>query len=290
MASLREIRRRIRSISSTAQITRAMQMVAASKMRKAQDATLSTRAFGQTLYRIQRLATTHAWDFVHPLLEKREVRKRAVVLVGTDKGLCGSLNGNLFRLASQFDPETTTYIAIGKRAAQFVARTRRQLTAEFTITDSPRFAEARPIAAFVRDLFLKREVDEVRIAATRFINTMSQQPVVVPYLPIGEITGLPMPGTESEADLAADMTEVTFEPSPEAVLSYLFGHYLNIFLYRVLLEAKASEQSARMVAMTNATDNATALIRDLKLEYNKLRQGSITRELLEIAGGQAANA
>jgi F-type H+-transporting ATPase subunit gamma len=290
MASLREIRRRIRSIRSTAQITRAMQMVAASKMRKAQDATLATRPFGQTLYRIQRLATTHARDFVHPLLEKREVKKRAVVLVGTDKGLCGSLNSNLFRLAGQFDPETTIYIAVGKRAAQFVARTRRQLAAEFTVTDSPRFAEARPIAAFVRDLFLRREVDEVQIAGTRFINTMSQQPGIVSYLPIGEVSGLAIAGAESEADLAADMTEVTFEPNPEAVLSYLFGHYLNIFLYRVLLEAKASEQSARMVAMTGATDNATAIIRDLTLEYNKLRQGSITQELLEIAGGQTANA
>src|SRR5439155_8348921 len=116
------------------------------------------------------LATTHARDFVHPLLEKREVRNRAVILVGTDKGLCGSLNGNLFRLAAQFDPETTTYIAVGKRAAQFVARTRRHLATEFTITDSPRFAEARPIAAFVRDLFLKREIDQVHIEATRFIN------------------------------------------------------------------------------------------------------------------------
>jgi len=287
MASLREIRRRIRSISSTSQITRAMQMVAASKMRKAQDATLTTRAFGQLLYRIQRHATTHARDFVHPLLEKREVRKTAVILVGTDKGLCGSLNSNLFRAAAQFDPEKTIYIAIGKRAAQFVARTRRQLVAEFTITDSPRFAEARPIAAFARDLFLKREVDQVQIAATRFVNTMTQQPVVVPYLPIGEITGLPIPGTESEAALAADMTEVTFEPSPEVLLGYLFGLYLNIYVYRVLLEAKASEQSARMVAMTGATDNAAALIKDLNLEYNKLRQGSITQELLEIAGGQA---
>src|SRR5437763_15811896 len=109
MASLREIRRRIKSIGSTAQITRAMQMVAASKMRKAQDATLNTRAFGQTLYRIQRLAITHARDFVHPLLEQRVVRNRAVILVGTDKGLCGSLNGNVFRLAAQFDPETSTY-------------------------------------------------------------------------------------------------------------------------------------------------------------------------------------
>jgi F-type H+-transporting ATPase subunit gamma len=286
MASLREIRRRIKSVGSTAQITRAMQMVAASKMRKAQEATLTTRPFGQLLYRIQRRATTHVRDFSHPLLELRDVRKRAVILVGTDKGLCGSLNGNLFRVASQFDPAATIYVAVGKRAAQFIARTGRQLAAEFTVTDSPRFAEARPIAALARDLFLKRDVDRVDIVATRFINTMSQQPGVVEFLPIGEIKGLKIPGAESEEDLSADTTEVVFEPSPHAVLSYLFGHYLNIFVYRVLLEAKASEQSARMVAMTNATDNATSLIRDLALEYNKLRQGGITQELLEIAGGQ----
>jgi F-type H+-transporting ATPase subunit gamma len=266
-----------------------MQMVAASKMRKAQQATLTTRPFAQLLYRIQRYATTHVRDFVHPLLEVREVRKRAVILIGTDKGLCGSLNTNLFRVASQFDPATTIYIAVGKRAAQFVARTRRQLAAEFSFTDSPRFAEARPIAGFARDLFLKREVDQVLIVATRFINTMTQQAVVVEFLPIGEIKSLKIPGAESEADLASDTADLVFEPSAEAVLSYLFGHYLNIFIFRALLEAKASEQSARMVAMTNATDSATTLIKDLTLEYNKLRQGNITKELLEIAGGQLGN-
>ena len=289
MPSSRDIRRRIKSISSTAQITRAMQMVAASKMRKAQQSTLVIRPFGQLLYRIQRRATTHAREFTHPLLAIREVRQRAVILVSTDKGLCGSLNSNLFRVAAQFDPATTLYIAVGKRAAQFVARTRRRLAAEFTFTDSPRFAEARPIAAFARDLFVKTEVDEVLIVATHFINTLTQRPVVVEFLPIGEIKGVEILGAESEAKLAADTTEVLFEPNPEAVLAYLFGHYLNIFIYRVLLEAKASEQSARMVAMTNATDNATALIQDLKLEYNKLRQGNITKELLEIAGGQLGN-
>jgi F-type H+-transporting ATPase subunit gamma len=264
-------------------------MVAASKMRKAQQSTLVIRPFGQLLYRIQRRATTHAREFTHPLLAVREVRQRAVILVSTDKGLCGSLNSNLFRVAAQFDPATTLYIAVGKRAAQFVARTRRRLAAEFTFTDSPRFAEARPIAAFARDLFVKTEVDEVLIVATHFINTLTQRPVVVEFLPIGEIKGVEILGAESEAKLAADTTEVLFEPNPEAVLAYLFGHYLNIFIYRVLLEAKASEQSARMVAMTNATDNATALIQDLKLEYNKLRQGNITKELLEIAGGQLGN-
>jgi F-type H+-transporting ATPase subunit gamma len=276
-------------VGSTAQITRAMQMVAASKMRRAQQVTLMTRPFAQLLYRIQRHAVTHAGEFSHPLVEVREVRRTAVILVGTDKGLCGSLNANLFRLAGQFDPETTVYVAVGKRAAQFIARTRRKLVAEFTCTDSPRFAEARPIAAFARDLFLKGEVDQVQVVATRFINTMVQRAGAVEFLPIGEIKGLKIPGAESEADLAADTTEILFEPSPEAVLSYLIGHYLNIFIYRVLLEAKASEQSARMVAMTGATDNATTLIKDLTLHYNQLRQGNITRELLEIAGGQLGN-
>ena len=289
MHSPRELRRRIRSITSTAQITRAMQMVAASKMRKAQQTTLKTRPFALLLYRIQRYATTHAHDFTHPLQEVRTVRKRAVILIGTDKGLCGSLNTNLFRAAAQFDPATTVFIAVGKRAAQFVARTRRQLAAEFAYGDSPRFDEARPIANFARDLFLKGEVDEVKVVVTLFINTLSQRAIVLEFLPIGEIRGLKIPGAESEAVLASDTTGVLFEPSPEEVLSFLMGHYLNIFIYRELLEAKASEQSARMVGMKNATDSATGLADDLTLEYNKLRQGNITKELLEIAGGQLGN-
>jgi F-type H+-transporting ATPase subunit gamma len=289
MASPRELRPRIASIASTAQITRAMQMVASAKMRKAQQATLMTRPFGQLLYRCQRHAATHARDFTHPLLEVRDVHKRAVILVGTDKGLCGALNANLFRVAAQFDPATTLFITAGKRAAQFVARTGRQLAAEFAFTDSPRFAEARPIAGMARDLFVKGEVDEVKIVATRFINTMSQQAAAVEFLPIGEIKGVEIPGAESEAELTADTAEYIFEPSPGATLSFLFGLYLNVLVYRVLLEAKASEQSARMVAMKNATDSAADLIADLTLEYNKLRQGNITNELLEIAGGQLGN-
>ena len=289
MLSPRELRRRIKSITSTAQITRAMEMVAASKMRKAQQNTLMTRPFSQLLYRIQRHATTHAREFTHPLLAVRAVRKRAVILIGTDKGLCGSLNTNLFRVAAEFDPATTVFITAGKRASQFIARTRRQLAAEFTFTDSVRFADARPIAKFARDLFLKGEVDEVKVVATVFINTMTQRAAALEFLPIGEIKGLKIPGAESEADLASQTSEIVFEPSPEAILSYLLEHYLNIFIYRALLEAKASEQSARMVAMKNATDNASGLINDLTLEYNTLRQGNITKELLEIAGGQLGN-
>ena len=287
MQSPRDIRRRIRSISSTAQITKAMQMVAASKMKKIQDAALAGRPFVQLLYRIQRAATTHMGEFAHPLLEVREVRKRAVILVGADKGLCGPLNTNLFRLAAEFDPHSTVFITAGRKAAQFVARTRRQLVAEFAYADMPRFPEARAIAAFACDLFLKKEVDQVLVVATRFVNTLTQHPLCLDYLPVGEIKGIQVPGAESEGELAGGTTEILFEPSPEALLGYLLSHYVNIYIYQVLLNAKASEQSARMVSMKNATDSAEGLIRDLTLEYNKLRQGNITQELLEIAGGQA---
>ena len=286
MNSPRDLRRRIKSVSGTAQITKAMQMVAASKMRKAQQAALAARPFAQLLYRIQRSATARMTEFAHPLLEARTVRRRAVILIAGDKGLCGALNTNVFRLASQLDPESTVFITAGRKAAQFVARTRRQLAAEFAYGDSPTFAEARAIAAFARDLFLKGEVDEVRIIGTRFVNTLTQEPVSLEYLPVGAITDLRIPDAEKEV-LAADTEEAVFEPGAEAVLAYLLGHYLNIFLYYALLNAKASEQSARMVSMKNATDSAESLIDALKLEYNKLRQGNITRELLEIAGGQA---
>jgi F-type H+-transporting ATPase subunit gamma len=286
MQGPREIRRRIRSVGATAQITRAMQMVAASKMRKAQDAALAGRPFVQLLYRIQREATRTA-ELEHPLLEVRPVRRRAVILVGADKGLCGALNSNVLRVAAQYDPASTVFITAGRRAAQFVARTGRTLAAEFAYGDNPTFAEARAIAAFARDLFLKREVDEVVVVATRFVNTLTQEPVTVEFLPVGEIKGLKIPGAAPEEGSAPGGDECLFEPDAESVLAFLLGHYLNIFVYQVLLNAKASEQSARMVSMKNATDAADDLIADLTLDYNKLRQGNVTKELLEIAGGQS---
>jgi F-type H+-transporting ATPase subunit gamma len=287
MNSPRDLRRRIKSIRGTAQITRAMQMVAASKMRKAQQAAIATAPFAQQLYRIQRSATGRAAGFQHPLMEVRPGHKRAVILVAADKGLCGALNTNVFRVAAQYPVDSTVFITAGRKAAQFVARTRRQLLAEFPYGDTPKFPEARAIAAFARDLFLKGEVDQVLLVSTRFINTLTQEAAAIEYLPIGEIKGVKVPGAEPEELLAADTAETVFEPNPEAVLAYLVDHYLNIYLYYVLLNAKASEQSARMVSMKNATDSAETLIKELTLEYNKLRQGNITKELLEIAGGQA---
>jgi F-type H+-transporting ATPase subunit gamma len=287
MASTRDIRRRIKSVSSTAQITKAMQMVAASKMRRAQQAALNGRPFARLLYSFQRKAVTQAVDFTDPLLEVREVRKRGVILIAGDKGLCGALNSNLFRVASQFDPESTMFITAGRRAAQFIARTRRQLHAEFAYGDSPRYVEAKAIASCARELFLQRQVDEVQVIATRFVNTLTQHADVFRLLPVGEVKGLKLPDLREE-ELVTRPGEFVFEPNAEAFLGYLLSHYLSLFIYLVLLNAKASEQSARMVAMKNATDNANTLIQDLTLEYNKLRQGKITTELLEIVGGQLA--
>jgi len=287
MDSPRDLRRRIKSITSTGQLTKAMQMVAASKMRKAQDAATIARPFGRLLYEIQREATTRMGDFKHPLLEVREVRKRAVILVGADKGLCGPLNSNVLRIATKFDTRKTLFITAGRRAAQFIARTHRQLAAEFSYGDSPTYAEARAMAGFARDLFLKKEVDQVQVVATRFVNTLTQVPVCLEFLPIGEITGLELPATKPPGPSSPDAVEFVFEPSPEFVMSYLLSHYLNIYIYEVLVNAKASEQSARMVSMKNATDNAEGLIKHLTLEYNKLRQGNITKEMLEIAGGKS---
>ena len=288
MHSTRDLRRRIRSISSTAQITKAMQMVAASKMRKAQQAAVAGRPFVELLYRIQREATIQMGEFHHPLLEVREVRRRAIILVGADKGLCGALNTNLFRLVAPYDTKTTVFITAGRKAAQFVSQSGRLLQAQFAYSGTPRFAEAAAIAACGRDLFLKGEVDQVLVAATRFVNTLTQSPLIMEFLPVGEIKAIKIPNMESEEELKADNIAVKFEPSAEDVVGYLLSHYVDIYIHQVLLNAKASEQSARLVSMKNATDSANHLIRELSLEYNTLRQGNITKELLEIAGGQTS--
>ncbi len=266
-----------------------MQMVAASKMRKAQQAALSGRPYTELLNRVLGDVSFHASDFSHPLMERREVKKRAIILISTDKGLCGALNSNLLRDAGKFDKNTTVYITAGRKAAQFVARTRRELSAEFTYKDAPLFSEARAISKFARELFLSGKVDQVDVLFTKFISTLTQKPDLQPFLPIGEIKGVSagVPHPE-EKKLLHGATEILFEPDAKHVLGELLPHSLNFQVYHILLEAKASELSARMVAMKNATDNAKQLIKDLTLEYNKMRQASITKELLEISSAAMA--
>ena len=289
MPSTRDIRRRIKSVKNTAQITKAMQMVAAAKMRRAQQAALVGRPYAQLLTEIMTEAAANMSGFDHPLMQPRPAAKRAVILVGTDRGLCGGLNSNLFREASKLDKNTTVFVTAGRKASQFIARTKRNLAAEFTYKDTPQFAEARAISKFAQELFLKGNVDAVDILYPRFINTLMQQPQTVPFLPIGKLAAVTAGINVPQPDLASKTSEVfEFEPDEETVLGELLPHSLNFQMHQILLETKASEQSARMVAMKNATDNAQQIIKDLTLEYNKLRQANITKELLEITTAQMA--
>src|SRR2546429_1465469 len=215
MASTRDIRRRIKSVKNTAQITKAMQMVAASKMRKAQQSALAGRPYATLMNEVLGEVSFNAGDFTHPLMEKRDVKNRGVIIIGTDKGLCGALNSNLLREAAKFDRDTTLYITAGRKASQFVARTKRQLAAEFTYKDAPLFGEARAISRFAQDLFIKGEVDAVDILFTNFISTLTQKAEVRPFLPVGEIRAVHAGLEDSTADsgkLLKGSTEFLFEP------------------------------------------------------------------------------
>ena len=290
MPSTRDIRRRIKSVKNTAQITKAMQMVAASKMRRAQQSALAGRPYAELLNKVLAQVTNYSGDFTHALIEKRPVRNRGVIIISSDKGLAGALNSNLLREAAKFDKNSTIFITAGRKASQFIARTQRKLAAEFTYKDAPLFSEGRAISKFAQDLFLKGEVDQVDILFTNFISTLTQKPEIRTILPVGELKPLShgVDGDETGLALTTGATEFLFEPTPGEVFGALLPHYLNFQVYQILLEAKASEHSARMVAMKNATDNAKQLIKDLTLEYNKLRQANITKELLEITSATMA--
>ena len=290
MPSTRDIRRRIKSVKNTAQITKAMQMVASAKMRKAQQAALSGRPYAALMNEVLSAVAGNTGDFTNPLMEVRPVKKRAVIIVSTDKGLCGGLNTNLLREVGKLDKDTTVFVTAGRKASQFIARLKRPLAAEFTYRDNPLFSEARAISKFAQDMFLKGEVDRVDVLFSNFINVMTQKPELRSFLPIGEIKAVEagLDGEGGGTALAKSTTEYLFEPGAEQLFANLLPHYLNFQIFQVLLEAKASEHSARMVAMKSATDNAKQMIKDLTLEYNKLRQANITRELLEITSAAMA--
>lgn len=282
----REIRRRIKSVRNTAQITKAMQMIAAAKMRKAQQRALDTRPYARMLNRVLVSVSKHSEDELHPLLQVRPVNRTLVYVVATDKGLCGGLNTNLFREVQQFDPAATDFIATGKKAVDFLARTKRSLLADFPMQDTPDYTEVKPVSQFIIDQFLEGRCDKAVVLYTDFINTLTQVPSAHDILPI---TSFEMGGSKEEAQDSTDeeaMSAFKFEPSPQEVLNALLPFYVGNELYAMILNARASEQSARMVAMKNATDNAKTLIKDLTLEYNKIRQAAITTEILEISTAQ----
>lgn len=282
-ANTRDIRRRIKSIKNTAQITKAMQMVAAAKMRKAQQAALAGRPYATLMNKVLASLSGRTDPGLSDLLEVRPVQKELVLIISTDKGLCGALNTNLLREVSRFDEAKTVFVGAGRKGVQFVARTKRQLLADFDLKDAPGLLDTKPISKFIIEKFLAREVDKVSVLFTHYVNTLTQQPTVRTLLPISpaEI------GVKGDAPASGDgTTEYIFEPSAPEVLSGILPHYVHFQVYQMVLDSRASEHSARMVAMKSATDNAKQLIKDLTLEYNKVRQASITTELLEISTAQ----
>jgi F-type H+-transporting ATPase subunit gamma len=288
MANTQDIRRRIKSIRNTAQITKAMQMVAASKMRKAQQHALAGRPYAGLMNKVLVSLQKRTDHKLHPLLQVRPIKKELVLVISTDKGLAGALNTNLLREAARFEPDKTGFVVSGRKARQFLARTKRELLADFELKDAPSFVETKPIAQFVTEKFLNREVDKVSVLYTHFINTINHQPVVQTLLPISDFTLAKGEEPESSKDGTDPMVGYLFEPNAEAVLDVMLPYYIQYQVYQMILDARASEHSARMVAMKNATDNAQEFIKDLTLEYNKMRQASITTELLEIATAQMA--
>ena len=288
-ANTRDIRRRIKSIKNTSQITKAMQMVAAAKMRKAQASALAGRAYAELMNRVLVSLSGRTNPEVNELLEVRPVRRELVLIIATDKGLCGALNTNLLREVTQLETGDTAFVASGRKGVQFLARTKRDLLADFHLKDSPGLLDTKPISKFLIEKFMAKEVDRVSVLYTKFVNTLTQRPTVHTLLPISA-QDLPhgSPAADETGATTGGATEYVFEPSPPAVLAGILPHYVHFQVYQMVLDARASEHSARMVAMKNATDNAKQLIKDLTLEYNKIRQASITTELLEITTAQMA--
>jgi F-type H+-transporting ATPase subunit gamma len=295
MANLRDIRRRIKSVKNTAQITRAMQLVAAAKMKKAQDQALAGREYALQLTQVLFDIRNNFGEESHPLLERREGNRELVLVVSTDKGLCGPINTNLARKLKLMTSPDAHFVTVGRKLRTMGEKLGIKIIADFTVRDPVPFAQTRPIAKFVTQQFLDGNYDKVTIAFTSFVNTLRQEPEVVTLLPIegqrkGEARAFEAVGKGfSVAEHAKDpIRDYLFEPSPGEVLAAILPLYVNYEVFQAISEARASEHSARMVAMKAATDNAKKFIKELTLEYNKLRQGAITSELLEITTAMKA--
>jgi F-type H+-transporting ATPase subunit gamma len=295
MATLRDIRRRIKSVKNTAQITRAMQLVAAAKMKKAQDQALAGREYALRLTQVLFDIRHNFSEESHPLLERREGNRELVLVISTDKGLCGPINTNLARKIKLMTSPDAHLVTVGRKLRTMGEKMGKTIIADFTVKDPVPFSQTRPIAKFVTQQFLDGHYDKVSIAFTSFVNTLRQEPEVVTLLPIEgkdradtrafEVVGKGFSVEEHREDPIRDFL---FEPSPAEVLKAILPLYVNYEVFQAISEARASEHSARMVAMKAATDNAKKFIKELTLEYNKLRQGAITAELLEITTAMKA--
>ncbi len=298
MANLRDIRRRIKSVKNTRQITRAMQLVSSSKMKRAQDSALAGRAYAHLLADLLntvseklRLAGT---EISHPYFQKREIKTRGIIVYSTDKGLCGPLNANLLRKIALEVKGPAKFITVGRKATQALARSGRDLLADFSIADGAGFNELRPLLRLALDAFNNGEIDTLELAYPRYVNVLVQEPVIRKLLPVVDLDEIleqinSHVGESGGGTSTPDTRQMLFEPSIDDVLEGLPDLYVKILAHQYLLEARASEHCARMVAMKAATDNASKLVDDLTLEYNKARQAAITQEILEIAAASAAN-
>jgi len=282
LPDIRKVRRRIKGVRNIAKITRAMEMIAASKMKKAQERGLAGRPYSQKIEQvIADLAALPDIGLQHPLLQRRSVEKIAVVHITPDRGLCGGLNANLNRRLAGFILEQKVpveVVAVGRKGREFSSRSGCKLCAEFTgLGDQPRFLDILPISHIVIDEYTAGKIDIVYISYAQFISTIVQKPAMKQLLPV-----------EPAVIPRAENVDYIYEPGAEAVLGGLLPRFVEMEIYHAILESIASEQSARMVAMRNATDSANELIGDLTLLYNKARQEAITRELLDITGGVVA--
>jgi F-type H+-transporting ATPase subunit gamma len=282
MPDIRKVRRRIRGVSNISKITRAMEMIAASKMRKAQERGLQGRPYAAKIEQvIADLAALPDIGQQHPLLQRRPVKKVAVVHITPDRGLCGGLNANLNRHLAGFILEKKIpieVVAVGRKGRDFATRVSCTMCAEFTgLGDQPPFLDTLPISHIVIDEYTAGEIDEVYISYAQFISTMVQQPAMKQLLPV-----------QPAVIPRAENVDYIYEPGAGVVLDGLLPRFVEMEIYHAILESIASEQSARMVAMRNATDSANELIGDLTLLYNKARQEAITRDLLDIIGGVVA--
>jgi len=283
MASIQVLRRRIRSIQGTTKIVRAMEMVATAKMRRTQQRALAGRPYTEKIHQViaDLAIEPRIKGKILPLLERREVKKIALVHIGTDRGLCGGLNTNLNRLVGEFilqQKVPVTVVTVGRKARSFARIAKLDVRAEFSgISDRATMQETMPISRVLIDDYGKGEVDLVYLAYPDFISTMVQKPTIQTLLPI-KPAKLP-PG---------QVAEYIYEPDPFSVLNELLPRFVEMEIYHAILELIASEQSARMVAMRNAGDNAEDLIKDLTLSLNKVRQEMITKEICDISGGAEA--
>jgi F-type H+-transporting ATPase subunit gamma len=290
MPSTRDIRRRIKSVKNTAQITKAMQLVAAAKMKKAQDQAANGRHYAEMLNKVLVNLKEKAEEGLHPFFSEGKGSKLLILLISSDKGLCGALNTNLFKklITTDFGTGDIDYVTIGKKGVQAINRLRRHLLADFPIKDPAKFAEVRGVGRFLQEKFLTGDYKKVLVVFNNFINTVTVVPTVEQILPVNPVTLGGKRDFAPEIQTSTATTEYAFEPSAAVVFETVLPQYVNDTVFQMVLESRASEHSSRMVAMKNATDNAKQMIKDLSLEYNKLRQASITNELLEITTAKMA--